>query len=561
MGKSFFAAIWLLLDWLEDPEWTATILASVNFAHIKENVFADMVRLHGESILPLPGECMDTEIRMPGTVGMGIKVTAIMNSTNRQSIKGRGKLKARPTPHPVFGKTSRVRFFFDEIEDMPPNIWPQIDTLLVARDKSRLAGQIRVYGAFNPKDPQSKVGQMCQPKGGYTVIQPDTEQWVSEKGYNVFRLNFTQHENWIEGCRLTREGKTPVPVFNIRGMQTYEGALGVIKAARDDNDPEIWTKIYGMYAPQGTFKTAVNRVLVNEMRGEWIFDNEPVRFAGVDVALEENGDRSTFAAFRIGKAIGWIDSNGKKHLFEKEKIDIPPQWNAKGKLITQKSIKRRLVVQCDNVFELDHGRTDDLVDTIIQQCNLFGVKPENLCVDRTGMGIPIHDRLVSTFGHVQGICFGNKATEVKILAESQGTPEELYDRITSEVFFAVSEWVDAKILRFGKAVPDLALDELCSRRALLGKSKKTCIETKKEYKARAGKSPDLADSITIGVHAIRMGYPSIPGIYDEEIKPEPEKERDFTDAKPTTYAEQYAPIIIDDGRTVNTPVDDESSVW
>jgi hypothetical protein len=60
VGKTFTPSAWCVLDWLLDPEWTRIEVASNSQDHVEKNLFADIVRLHTEAVLDMPGQ-IDSE--------------------------------------------------------------------------------------------------------------------------------------------------------------------------------------------------------------------------------------------------------------------------------------------------------------------------------------------------------------------------------------------------------------------------------------------------------------------------------------------------------------------
>ena len=54
-SKTYSLGIWLLLDWSRDAQNTTVRCASVNQRHLKANLFTHFIRLHGESLIALPG--------------------------------------------------------------------------------------------------------------------------------------------------------------------------------------------------------------------------------------------------------------------------------------------------------------------------------------------------------------------------------------------------------------------------------------------------------------------------------------------------------------------------
>lgn len=229
VGKSYNFAIWTLLDWIMDPDYTFIQCLSVTKAHAKTNVFAHIKDLHQSAIIPLPGEVKGESIAPPnGSDKAGILLKAIP-----QGDQGFGKLRGfhpspRSTPHPTFGRLSRLRLLLDEAEEIPIGIWEGVQNMLASEaENPEYSGQVKIFAATNPKDKMSELGKRCEPVEGWALIKPDVNhRWKSKRGWTVQRLDALRSEN-------VTTGEVVYP-----GMQTKKGFMSYAMLGEDN--PEYW---------------------------------------------------------------------------------------------------------------------------------------------------------------------------------------------------------------------------------------------------------------------------------------------------------------------------------
>ncbi len=101
------------------------------------------------------------------------------------------------------------------------------------------------------------------------------------------------------------------------------------------------------------------------------------------------------------------------------------------------------------------------------------------------------------------VTFGGRASDKRVSMNSQLTGEELYMNRVSELWFVGKELMRTKQI-YG-ITSDLA-QEMCSRNYDMIKtgSLKVKIESKPEFKARFGRSPDLADAAFLALDCARQ---------------------------------------------------------
>jgi hypothetical protein len=223
--------------------------------------------------------------------------------------------------------------------------------------------------------------------------------------------------------------------------------------------------------------------MLTNARGTYTFQGRPIPVAGDDIAIDGR-DRHMFTCGRFGLAVGFTPISGPPVVFTRSKHCL----------------------QVDQQFELPKGNTLQVSKAVRLQCLQLGVAPEWFAMDRTGNGGVPHDYLKATWSEeVIGVDFSKPATEIKILEEDTYTPLELYQGIVTEVWFALRKWLEFGLVAFAPGCKqDPLFSELLGRRYEQEVGKKLRVEKKDAYCARAGRSPDAADSVTILLHAVRM---------------------------------------------------------
>jgi hypothetical protein len=495
-GKTYSPSAWMLLDWVLDPDWTLVRVMSTKEEHVKKNLFADMQRLYAGSVIKLPGkadtESIATEAGKKG--GQGIFILVIpQGEAAKGAIRG-SKVKPRPA-HPLFGTSSRTRLLIDEAQDVPVNAFEEIPNLFSSIEEGDMEHTKILMGA-NPKDEFSRYGLNCIPVQGWEepgkeirTRDSKIETWTSTTGWFCVRLNALYSENMTEG-------RTIYPRFFTRNgyvmkLRTYSG---------DVDHPMMWAEVYGMFPPKGHMTTIVQKHWVDRSHGEWLFETATRVFVGVDVGF--TGDLPTMTASRVGRAKAWMDFEGTRHDLEEA------TWK----------------IQIDTVGILPRGDTQDLANEIMSRCKVLNVKPEDLAIDRTGIGQGTHDNIrrqwrVKVDGldpntkdgqesvDIMGINYSESATEEQVSEEDTRKPKELYYGIRSELWYVTGKYFEYDVIRLGRGVDHQTVEELVNRRGGSPSGKKGLlqVESKDDFKSRGFSSPDRADSLTECVQCARIG--------------------------------------------------------
>lgn len=491
-SKSYGAGAWLFLDWIRDPEFTSVNLVGPSEDHLKDNLFTHLVTMHSQSTLPLPGVVGDLFIGLDPRKRKGAIRGIVIPIGKRPAGRLQGRKRVpRKTPHPTLGPMSRIRFMLDEVEKIPMGVWKDVDNVFANLDDD--VDGFKILTAFNPEDPEGQVAVRCEPEKGWEAFDPETdEKWTSKRGWRVLRLDAAKSENVVEK-------KLIYP-----GLQTYEGFHRIIKNAGGSDTPGYWTMARACFPRGGAIYSVIPSVLVNRLKGEFLFAEEPENVGAADLALEGN-DTAEFAAGRFGKAVG---------------IRYQPTFDhPKGRevLFTGKDGKRRFrwALQVDQIFALPKGDTVAMAERIKLEATRLKIKPGYMMLDRTGNGAGVHDLLINLWsGEVMGVNYTESATAKKILEEDTKTAKEEYERAVSELWFALKKWSEFNFVRVkNEAMSEELAKELSGRR--YSTTKLTRVETKDEYKSRGNPSPNKADAITLLLHGVRKAFGVIPSALDD----------------------------------------------
>lgn len=481
VGKSYSCIVWLLLDWLRDPEYTNIKIISTTAGHAKSNTFSTMAMLLKNAIIPLPGTNLQDYIGLdPKERYSGISVVAIPDGQD-----GGGTLQGfhpipRPVPHHTLGPTSRLRAFLDECEEIPIGVWMGVDNMLTAVDGP---DKIKIIGAYNPKDPSTKTAQNAAPVGGWEQFDVENgvggkDRWKSKNGWTVTRIDPAKTEN-VKQRKIIYEG-----------FQTYDG-YRQLESKNGGNSPEYYTFGRGAYPPISAVRVIVQSMFLQGCRGEFVFVGKTTKVAGVDVAVDGR-DQAVITVGRFGWTTAFIPK-------DKPMVTFP---------------EPRMALQCDQQFTLKKGTTKIIGDDIVLQAKSLGISPEWLMMDATGNGAAVFSYVQAVWSdQVQGLDFGAAATELKILEQDTFSANEVYDGVVTEVCFAVARWLEFGYLAIAPVVRSDPLEEETLGRRYFNVGKKMVdgevkelirVEKKDAYSARLSHSPDFFDSLTLFVHVARV---------------------------------------------------------
>jgi hypothetical protein len=490
-SKSYSSGVWLLLDWIRDPEYTCVKVLGPTEAHLKDNLFTHIVNLHENASLSLPGQTGDLWIGLDrknrfGSIS-GVIVPVGGKAAGRLQGTKAGN-KKRKKPHPIFGSTGRLRVFLDESEKIPIGIWKDIDNIF-----SNATGleTFKIGLAFNPENQAGESALRSEPRDGWRGFDIDSDyKWVSKRGWYTVRLDGSKSENVVEG----------VTIFS--GLQTKEGFDRIVENAGGTNSPGYYTMCRAAFPPMGAEITVFTQSDVDQSLGTFTFMGRTQAFGACDLALE-GGDAPIFVLGEVGQAIGFRRAPTLTHP-QGEMVEFRSK---DGEQIT------RPAAQVMQLFKLETGNSVFMAGQLKAFCERCDIQPQNFMIDRTGNGQGTYDILTTLWENtVMGVNYSEGASESRILVEDKLTCKEEFDRVHTELYFALKKWMRHHLVKVSPIADyTKAFGQLTQRRYMTGKVNK--IEKKKDFKDRNnGKSPDESDALTLFVHAVRKSLGVVPSM-------------------------------------------------
>jgi hypothetical protein len=496
MSKTYSAGAFMLLDYLRDPLYTTVKLAAINEDHLRKNLFAHVATLYRNCIIPSK---YDIQVR-DSDLWMGVKDAGyefgISGIAFKQSQETSGQFKGykakpvRTSRHPKFGVMSRLRVLGDEGQNWPGGPFKDFNSLVASKTGSEL---IKIVVAFNPESTSQLVVQMAEPEQGWLADEMDTlYDWTSKADWRVCRLDAAKSENVIQKKKV------------YEGLQTYEGFMSYLKAG-GDSSANYSCFARGWPPMKGSINTLIPPAWPNEARGECTFIDNPIVLASVDLAFMGK-DSAQMAVARWGRASGWRDHTGKFTVF-KDRLNVAQD-------------KPRYVLQIDQILPMNkHDDTTKMSEEIMARAKMLSIKPENLIIDRTSIGLGVHSHLNKVWGASRGVSWNEKATSKRIVSEDLDGADAQCDGVMSEMWWTFRRWLDPRCcaILINPIIPTSPINtELTSRRYGTSKGGKIKVEAKDQYKARnGGASPDAADACIMLTLLVRQTGDALPGLVDQ----------------------------------------------
>jgi hypothetical protein len=357
-------------------------------------------------------------------------------------------------------KAKRVLLVADELSELSEAI------LQAGLSNLSMNPQFQLIGMSNPNSRFDAFGIWSEPINGWDSVDTHTaDGWATKWGGDYIRLDGERSPNIIAGEAVYPWLPTQEKIDEDKALLGPEsrGYMRMVRAVFFDSDET--TGIYG--ENELTMSKAMSTV-------EW--EGTPIKVAGIDPAFTNGGDRTILYTASVG-----YDTTGQYVIEFGEAIHLNDD-------ATNKAVPR----------------TYQIVRQIKEHCEKRKILPENVAVDATGAGAPFCDVLSGEWasGFLR-VSFGGKASDKRVSANSKSVGTELYVNRVSELWFVGKELMRTRQV-FGVDT-DLA-QEITSRNYDMIKSGtlRVKIESKPEFKARFGRSPDLADAAFLALDCARQ---------------------------------------------------------
>jgi len=374
-------------------------------------------------------------------------------------------------------KNKRVTLIGDELSLLPPAFIHAISNL----DKNV---RLKVIGLGNPKDTMDALGMLAEPAahlGGWDggIDQtPGTKTWETKRhGGICIQLPGDDSPNL--------DGKLGCPLITQEAIDRDQSFYGT---------DSVWFTMMDLgRMPRGL---GSRRVLTRQMclkfraleEPNWL-DANRTRIGFLDAAYGGvGGDRCVFGEMQFGR--------------ETEPIEIE---EIAGAVLNQQSLnsKRRSIVSLIDTMlvpvsvKMADLPCDQIVNFCRAQCEARGIPPENFYYD-SGMKVALVQAFARLWSSTtNGIDFGGSASDDRKVSDDIDVfCKDYYDNKITEIWYAVRLAVEAGQFR---GMTEEVLQEFCQREwEMVGKNK-IKVQPKDKMKRATGRSPDLADSVAIGL--------------------------------------------------------------
>lgn len=493
-SKSYGIGVRIFLEWIRDPEWSQVLVVGPSEDHLERNLFSHLVTLHKTAKLPMPGEIgqlfigIDRRAQLSSIQGVVIPKGNTKKSGAIQGSKRYNRLK----PHPIFGPQSRLFIFIDEIENVPGGLWKDIDNILSNIQEEGNPDGFKIFGAYNPTNQNDEVGKRAEPTFGWENFDPDKHyRWKSKRAWDVLRLDGEKSEN-------VTTGKVIFP-----GLQTKAGLDRIASNAGGRESAGYYSMGRGAYPPSGVMLSIIPPGMIVKMRGEYVWYDSPQPVGACDIALD-GGDAAVYTLGKWGLATGikYPPSikfpNGNVEMFKNRMGQVVPRWG----------------LQVEQQFALKKGETIVMKDGIVDFSKRAGVKPHFLCLDHTGHGRGVADLIKHEWSAaIHAVNYSDGATEDKLMQEDTETCKQRYDRVQTELWYALRTFAEFGYILLSPAIDITLLGPQLTQRQTKRIGKLEKVEPKKDFMNRTQQSsPNEADSLTLLVHAVRKGSGFIPSM-------------------------------------------------
>tara|TARA_Y100000004_G_scaffold196754_1_gene267913 strand:- start:28 stop:1809 length:1782 start_codon:yes stop_codon:yes gene_type:complete len=457
-GKSHTMAAWGIVNWLARPDETLILLTSTTLREARKRIWGSVISLLSV-MRGAPFKIRDSignvaYIDENGTLfeRAGLSLIAAEKSKTREAV---GKF--------IGIKQKRVFLIADELSELSEAI------LQAGLSNLSKNPYFSLVGMSNPSSRFDAFGVWSTPQDTWEKINTEVDDtWETKWGGTYIRLDGERSPNIIAG-----ENKYPwLPTLEkveedaeLLGAKS-RGYMRMVRAVFFDSDESETVYTESELIDSGSMSTV-----------QW--STKPVNIAGFDPAFTTDGDRSILYFGKVG-----MDDSGQ---FVCE-LTKPVQINDDA---TNKAVPRSY----------------QIARLVKEECDKREVVASNLAIDATGAGQPLADVLAQEFGgDILRVSFGGKASDKRVSVRSKNIGHEIYVNRVSELWFIGKELCRTRQL-FGISA-DL-VKEITNRNydiVKTGSNLRMKLESKVEYKARFGQSPDLADAAFLCIDLARQRH-------------------------------------------------------
>jgi len=479
-GKSHWAAAWAWLLFAADPRFTKILCTSTSISAGKQRIWGSIIDLF--NILPpeIKSFCklndslnlvkyVDDDDALKSGTTRGIELVAAEPKQDQNAV---AKLIGR--------KQRALILIADELPDLSPSVSTAFYSNLSRNKNSQMIGLGNPSSWFDP------LGELCTPIGGIKSVSINSYAWETVRGYAV-RFDDMVSMNYLEGKRRVEEAKAKNPgitdkelkkIGSERMCHHWRPSFWEIESdrVRDGENSLMFMRMSrGWFPAQGASDSIYSNsdLLANVHVGPIDWKEPPIPILSIDLSFSSGGDRTVMTHLEVGEA-----KDGRRMI----------------------NYVHKEFLQDDSTRE-DSTRSAQICDQIRAYVEAHGIEHRHVAYDSTGGGAPFGDMLAGYLSReILPVCFGGRATDRPVSASNRNPSHTRYGNRVSEIWYAGVEVLRGK--QFAN-LPREVMAEMCIRSYTTKAQGKIVVQPKSEIKAKTGKSPDLADSLMIGLDLCR----------------------------------------------------------
>lgn len=454
---SNFAAVW----WLCDPGQSSVILVSTSRESLRKRAWAEISRCYSDAPPELRGTFTDS--RMIWYYDYGDARHAIFG----KAVEEGSITKVADDIKGIH--TRRQMVIIDEATAVPEAILDACSNLCTTPEEFILV----LLG--NPRNRLDQFSKIIEPAGGWNSVTVDDEEWEGKPQFDfndrvplVIRFDAEKSPNITQGQIVSRH--LPMPHY----VETRKQAAG-------GQTPLWWSNFRGFPPPEGICKTVFSESAIAAQNGfgRFEFSGEAFEIVGGFDHARNGGDRP---ALRFAK-LGLLPS-GRMGMEWMPPIIL--HINASSTVPIDFQLAEQVRLHCEHFVYKD----------IDYHCPF-----ENLAVDATGEGAGFADILQRTVSSkIARVMFSAAASADSASLEDIRPACEVFENKRCEMFFRSRDLLNHGQLR---GVDRETAIELCTLE-FDDSSRRIKLQSKKDYRKKFRRSPDLADCAVLCCEIARI---------------------------------------------------------
>lgn len=463
-GKTEFAAVWAIINWLCAPKKTLVFCTSTSLKESNRRIWGRIKKFWQDSAIPLPGKLVDSMYTIRTNDGSGV----FSDETGICCIAGEKKNEKDAVGKMIGAHPERLILIVDEAPEITEAV------LTAALSNMAINPFFQMFALGNFKSIYDTFGVFVRPKDGYDSISVEDEEWETELG-TCLRFDGTKSPNILGG-------RDRYECYNSKDLQSHRKNYG-------DDSAEFWRMCRSFHAPIGTVDVLYSEadllkgqcsVHVPSLQYTWL--GQRTRWTSLDPSYTNGGDRSV-------QWFGW--------------------WGLLADGIWTVYYEKYLLLR-DRVGDSaprDYQIVRQFRDNSIRE----GVEPENAAFDGTAASSFAAIVSEEWSPKVLKVEFGGAPSLRLVSVNDPRRAVDLYDRRVSELWGVGREFMRAGQL---KGIPPELARELKARKyetSKRGENVIIVVEEKKKMKVRIGFSPDIADSALVGLELLRHRHGALAG--------------------------------------------------